>query len=791
MSAYYIYKGDGGAKFMRPINNREEYLKIRNSRRQQATLKAVRKGDEGRKSSLEEVNYSCLPNDDGTLKGSKRASRSVGMDIDHIAPEELEAVRQRIMDKKDELGLLMLERSARREGYHLVFRRRPELSQEENLMWASQLVNVAHDKGAKDITRVFFTTTADEDELLFLDDGLFDNGEMEDVKGKMDDGRCKMDDGEHQTSNISPQTSNISPQTSALSPQPSAVDRRIRFIAEGVMKEKGLERKDFVDAGGRHTTVNIFLSGATQRRSREEVCGVLRELMPDHWGDENIQQLVSDFYQNYTKPNQRLFKYQEELFTQSRRMADAAAADTVDGDENEFAVLTEKLAQTKMPQGVSDSIAAVGPAMAMPALVTICPCIGALATGVQLDVHTKKAGLNLISYIVGEFASCKGDLDHLVDAWLCEIKAVDKMYEDQWEEWRQKKLAAKNKKEQPEEPKLPVRNFTLNNTVANLAERLANTVGKHALSFTPEADVLAQKWKSTVSDFSVMLRQAYDGSYFAREARSPEAVNVHIDHLLWNIVMCGTPDALYRVVSNYTDGLQSRIAIAQTPDNTYAALGKEIPVLTDRHKERIRQIAHLLPLMQGEIVLKKLEDKGREWLEKIRLETMMNADRVKARQRIRICVTTQRMVCCLMLCKVCEQLIQKHGLNGAEKQLKAHPDLWKTMLQKVQTPQMLEVYDVIADSLMANALYFFRSRIEKAYAKRDYGSTGISERTKRGKNDTIFGRLDVQFSFEQALQTSVALKGSDVTLNSVRQMLKNWRKQGLVTLNQDGEYVKS
>ena len=201
----------------------------------------------------------------------------------------------------------------------------------------------------------------------------------------------------------------------------------------------------------------------------------------------------------------------------------------------------------KMPQGVRDSIDAVGPTLMMPVVTAICPCIGTLATGVTLDVHGQKKGLNLIAYIAGDFASGKGGIDPVVEAWMSEQAALDKMYQMQEDEWRAKKRAAKNKKEQPEEPKLPVRCLTLNNTVANLAERLANTEGKHAFSFTPEADTVAQKWKSTMSDFSVMLRQSYDGTKYEREARSADAVNVHIEHLLWNVCMCGTPDALYRV----------------------------------------------------------------------------------------------------------------------------------------------------------------------------------------------------------------------------------------------------
>ena len=158
---------------MRPVLTREEYLALRGTEKQQRILKAVREGDERAKMRLVQMNYSCLPNDDGTLKGSARTSSTVGMDIDHVKPEQMLPLRERILGKKDELGLLMLEMSARKAGYHLVFRRRAELSQEENLKWASELLDVEYDAGAKDITRVFFTTTADEENLLFLSDEIF------------------------------------------------------------------------------------------------------------------------------------------------------------------------------------------------------------------------------------------------------------------------------------------------------------------------------------------------------------------------------------------------------------------------------------------------------------------------------------------------------------------------------------------------------------------------------------------------------------------------------------------
>ncbi len=783
MSVHVVYYQDG-VKMIRPVLTREEYLELRGSKKQQAILKAVRKGDEKQKHRLVQMNYSCLPNDDGSLKGSTRMSTTVGMDIDHIKDEDMVPLCERILAMKDELGLRMLEMSARKQGYHLVFKRRPELSQEDNLLWASELLGVKYDDGAKDITRVFYSTTSDDENLLYLSDELFEIEESKTVEGTQN----SKNSGNHKDNSSSSKSVIID----SINTEQASLASLTAF--DLCAQQAGLNPNE-MDVWGEHnwhTNLMAVLSvGVAKLMSRQQLKAVVAERLPNYSMTEDCQKLIDYFYDKYDADKGFMNASLREINAQvQKKEDDRNQMDELDLDDEQVSSFNSQLSTRKMPQGIKESIDAVGPQLAMPVVTAICPCIGALATGVELDVHGQKKGLNLIAYIAGDFASGKGQIDPVVDAWMSEVQALDKMYQMQEDEWRTKKRAAKNKKEQPEEPKLPVRCLTLNNTVANLAERLANTEGKHAFSFTPEADTVAQKWKSTMSDFSVMLRQSYDGTKYEREARSAEAVNVHIERLLWNVCMCGTPDALYRVVNNYTDGFQSRIAVARTPDNTFAKLEDKPYVLTPRQAERIQQIAHLLPLMQGEVVLQKLEAKGREWVERIRLETMKNDDKVRARQRFRVCVTAQRMTCCLMLCKVCEGLIQKHGLNGAEAQLKQWPDLWKEQLLKAQTPQLLEAYDVIADSLLENALYFFRDRIENAFCSRDYAGYLSGDRLKRGKNDSIYERLDVQFTFAQATQHSIAVKGAGVNHNTVRQMLKNWRKQGLVMLAADGRYRK-
>ena len=762
---------------MRPVNDETEYRLARDTERN-------RRAD---KHHMVQMNYSCLPNDDGTLKGATRMSRSVGMDIDFDPKaadyeQKMASVPDLVMGKKDELGLLMLERSANK-GYHIAFKRKPELSQEENLKWASQLLGVQYDKGAKDITRVFFTPPCEK--LLFVDADLFDN-----------DGVVLRGCGGEISSSAAQQTNTISTSqhtTSTSTPQHTTSYLGIPY-ADIIRKWWAMYNDSQEPVRSNRNTLTFELAV-----NLRHICGFDRQLLdsiiPCYDGFPEAEKLAcidSALSEKRTQMPKRLKDVLLALRQERITGADVEQAET-DG-------IDEALAQDdlfyynslpRMPQGVKDSIDAVGPALALPVLTAICPVIGMLATGVKVDVHGKMNSLNLISYIAGDFASGKGSIDPVVEEWTQEVRAMDKMYQQQEDEWRVKKRAAKNKKEQPEEPKLPVRCLTLNNTVANLAERLANTNGQHAFSFTPEADTVAQKWRSAMSDFSVMLRQAYDGTSYEREARSAEAVNVHIDRLLWNVVMCGTPDALYRVVTNYTDGFQSRIAIARTPDNTFTPLTENLHVLTERQRERIRQIAHLLPLMQGEVVLPKLEAKGRQWLEQVRLETMKNDDKVKARQRFRICPTTMRMMTCLMLCRVAAQLIDRHGLTGAETRLKQQPGLWKELIVKQQQPSFLAAFDVLADYQIDNALHFFRDRIEAAFSSKDYCGRAVSERTKRGRNDSIFERLDTTFSFEQALQHSIAVKGANTSRNAVHQMLKNWRKQGLIVDLQNLKYQKT
>lgn len=792
----YLIKVENGHKVARSITSEEEYKQLRGSNEQKANLRLARAGNDAAKRRLVQFNYSGhYPQ--GVVKGMKLPSGAFGFDMDE--PEAFAKAAKLLLKKPDKYGLLMLERSAR-QGGHAVFEREKGKTVLENQVRIATMLKCEMDTSAHDINRVYFTTTSDDEDLLFLSPRLFKDEYDEAAvaaEGKVLEereryGQEELPEGAHKANKHyepwkeefkkdsqgvfkgqefkNSRISSSAASTAAASAASAAQDNYLGIPYREIIKKWWQLYNDGQEPMRSNRNTLTFELAVNLRH----ICGfdrnLLAQIIPCYDGfpeQEKMACINSALNEKITQMPKRL----KDVLAALRQEKLKLGSSNGNADEDSEALvnaLDEANAKDdlfyydalpKMPQGVRDSISAVGPALAMPVITAICPTIGMLATGVKVSVHGKMNSLNLISYIAGDFASGKGSIDPVVDAWTSEVKQMDKMYQQQEDEWRAKKRAAKNKKEQPEEPKLPVRCLTLNNTVANLAERLANTEGKHAFSFTPEADTVAQKWKSAMSDFSVMLRQAYDGTSYEREARSADAVNVHIEHLLWNVVMCGTPDALYRVVNNYTDGFQSRIVVARTPDNTFTPLTDNLFVLTETQREHIRQIAHLLPLMEGEVVLPKLENKGREWLEQIRLETMKNDDKVKARQRFRICPTTMRMMTCIMLCKVAETLIQKHGFQGAEKQLKQNPLLWKEMIVKTQTPTMLEAFNILADYQLDNALYFFRSRIEDAFSSKSYCGQTTYDRSRRGKNDSIFERLDVTFSFEQALQQSIAVKG--------------------------------
>ena len=436
MSVHMIYYKDG-VKMMRPIRNREEYLSERDGGEQKPLLKGVHEGKEQLKSKLVQMNYSCLPNEDGTLKGSKRMSTSIGMDIDHIAQGEMEEVCSRILGKKDELGLLMMEKSARGSGYHLVFRRRQELSQEENLRWASDLLNVEYDKGAKDITRVFFTTT--NDDLLFLDDEVFTIEEAVMKKNTKEVDKGKQEKATKEAAPSVPQE---------VTEQPTVASLEAFDLCVGLAGLKA----DAMDVWGVHNwhanLMAVLSVGVAKLMSKEQLRGVVAQRLPNYSQTEDCQKLIDYFYEKYDANKGFMNTALREINAKAQQKAgnSSSANSLCNSEPPEMPKKLPKLVQLLTSRTPEMYKPAVAHAVFPPLATHLCDVRFTYTDQVEHEA-------TLMNCLMAGTGAGKGCIDEPIRHIMADIKRRDEENERREAEWKkdcQKKGANKDKLLRPE-----------------------------------------------------------------------------------------------------------------------------------------------------------------------------------------------------------------------------------------------------------------------------------------------------------------------------------------------------
>ena len=555
MSCHIIYYKDG-AKMMRPVHTREEYLKLRDGGEQKALVASIRSGNDTLKNRLLQAAYSCLPNKDGSLKGSKRMSTSVGMDIDHIAPEEMQAVKERILQKKDELGLLMLETSARKCGYHLVFRRKAELSQEENLKWAAELLNVAYDAQAKDITRVFYTTTASEDDLLFLSDEIF---VIEGVE-------CQTESA------------------TALQCYSSKEGTADAVAYDADAKYKGMLYRDIIAKywelfndgkepveGDRN--VLTFELAMTLR----SICGYSLETMmrviPNYWKADTDEWRRT--LENALKEPRKGMPYRLKQVLQA--MKSASGVQACGGTLTAPPPIPKKLpALVKL---LTKNV----PWFYKPAVANaVFPALGAHLHGVKFrywdNVDHEATFMNVL---IGRQSIGKGTIKKPIEYIMDDIRQRDIPNRQREAEWKQRNPGAKPKKE-PRPTDICIQMLIDNLTDAVFNQRIvdANNNGKRYIyTIVDEIEALKKVTsKGSVDEVGLLIRKAFDNSDAGQERVGADSVS-GIAPLRWNFNASTTPPNARKFFARMVnDGTVSRLDVStiirtDDDDDTEPVLG--------------------------------------------------------------------------------------------------------------------------------------------------------------------------------------------------------------------------
>ncbi len=592
---------------MRPVHTREQYLALRGSAQQKETLKAVREGDEKAKSRLVQMNYSCLPNEDGHLKGCTKMSTSVGMDIDHIKPEEMPALKERILSKKDELGLLMLEESARKQGYHLVFKRKPELNQEENLKWASEVLEVEFDKGAKDITRVFFTTT--ETELIYLDDEIFEkketlspalprNGEGDHAGslslGNKPDGSPHYGGSDRETERLNVSTSGAT-EASAL-----AEDGQVRQDREGLYYNGILfsdivakywelfnDGKEPVD-GDRN--VLTFELAVTLR----SICGYslekMMQIIPNYWLPEHERSEAlpitgergEGLDLEWRKTIENALKEPKKGMPFRLKQVLAALKSTAAVKACGGTLTTPPPMPKKLPPLVKLLTKNV-PWFYKPAVANaVFPALGAHLHGVKFrywdNVEHEATFMNVL---IGRQSIGKGTIKKPIEYIMEDIKQRDIPNRQREADWKQKNPGAKQKKD-PRPTDICIQMLIDNLTDAVFNQRIIdahNNGQRFIYTIVDEIEGLKKVTsKGTVDEVGLLIRKAFDNSDAGQERVGADSVS-GIAPLRWNFNASTTPpNARKFFFKMVNDGTVSRLDVstiikADDDDDTAPILG--------------------------------------------------------------------------------------------------------------------------------------------------------------------------------------------------------------------------
>ena len=663
---YRIVEGKGKRKFAYPVKNREELMALRNAPENLENLAKAQKGDHEAKVKLQQLTYN-IGHVNGLIAGCKSIGSYFFHDVDCYDKEHSQQTKELILSKKDEIGLKMLERSASG-GWHLVCERRRGTTILENQVRVATILQLEMDTSAKDLQRVVFSTSGSEEDLPYLDDCLFEEPMTAEECEKeynllkvrvmrrqeqVPAGAKKANKHYRPWETTPPSlpeggTPSISPKggeglaEQVRSGEVPPLDERIRFIANGVMKEKELVASDFLNEGGRHTTVKILLSGVTQLLKKEETNAVLKELMPDHWQDANIQQLVDDFYANYNNPNQRLLKYQEQLFTKSQRIGGADSKSSADSENSKTDESGRKDQCSMMNAQLDDWGAQIEElSKDFPVLKDICkglkrnqyPAALIVAGAFEMTLMTRCTyrfyhrpeelrRLNSSALIIGDPASGKSFATRLFKLLAAPIIAADKVGRDAINAYREQMRIKGANKEKPKKPKVVVRVHPARTSNAQFIQDMVNAVevvdGEemhlHMLTFDTELDntVTVQKGGSWIDKMSLELKAFHneeDGQAYSNMDSILQDFNV-----CWNYVYTGTPIALKKKVNeqNFGSGLATRLTVIPLPATNFEMMSRESNVDYDSDN-RLKEWAEKLDRMKGELSVQKIVDELYDW----------------------------------------------------------------------------------------------------------------------------------------------------------------------------------
>lgn len=614
----YIDKGDGKShKLANPVKDRQALMALRDEKKNLDYLEKARKGDAEAKAKLLQLAYN-IGYVDGEIAGCKSQGSFFFHDVDCYDQAQSEEMKNRILSKKDRIGLMMLERSAGG-GWHLVCRRVPGTTILENQVRVACVLQIEMDTNAKDLARVCFSTSGSEEDLVYLDDAIFGEPmtpeecekeyqllkELERRKlEKVPKGARKANKHYRPWEEIqgaSPHDSTDSVDTKDSSEIIEATERT-RYVFKACMKEEDVTEADLVNEGGRHNSVKVVLSHCNQLLSEGETLGVLKELMPEHWNDENIRQLVKAYYSDYYNQYQKLTVFQKRVFRESKRIRESGddthevrhfsdiASDITEMPDPSVSALSRVFANKEppaIPETLPKLVKAVTKNTPKQLKATVAQAMfPPLATYprnlsfVYIDNQVRELRINCLIVAgtgTGKDMCTKQPLTHII----ADMKKRDELNRKRLKQYNEEFNSKANSKQKPQRPDdLVIQTIKANITYAALVQRMDEAQGAPLYVRLNELE----QWDKIEgcsgrgNQFTNLKLCDDEGNDFGADRASTQSVmGSGCLHLNWNANTTLTKAVKYfRFV--LTDGPISRLCLATIPEEDY---GADVPVFGD------------------------------------------------------------------------------------------------------------------------------------------------------------------------------------------------------------------
>ena len=741
-----------------PINSKEEYFNLRNSQKNRLNLALARKGDEVAKKQLLQIAYNDLM-PDGKVAGCCHPSSMFAYDIDCESRDESNRIAQKLLEMKSEIGLLEMSRSARY-GLHLVLRRQKGKTILENQVRVSILTQTEMDNGAHDLSRVMFTTTADEDELLYLDDAIFDETmtieeseqEYKVLKEREKQGLEEIPAGAKKANKHYRPWEDNADATSATLPAmevtindvPAKPDMRYLQVFDLFMEEAGLTEKALQIEGVRHNSLLSILSvGSYKLIPKAQMIAIVSHRMPEFSKEQDCQKLISDFYKN-NDPNAALTKRQREILSE-------VFGESNDEETSETGEATEtsskhrrKLIAKLLPSGLREPVLAAPKEMQMNVLCAIMPIAAAYADQVEvMYADEKKQYLGLMSIIVARQAGGKSGCKEAVECWMKILKDESDAYRRQEDEIKQHNKCRKANERAQEMPQLPIRKLPITVSNSTLLKRFKGAPEHCLYSFCEELDTLlktnsAGNWSAKYD----IYRYSFDRAEWGQDYNSDQAESGDVQ-VIYNWTIFGTYGSFNKCFQrdNAENGLGGRVLISELPDTRFAKMPKYRP-LSDEEQEAIQQAARRLSELKGYVDTPRLRKAIGKWVEEKRILALKNNDEVMDNFRRRAAVIAFR-------CAVVFYL-----LTGEEHESKACVDFMLMMADYCLDTQMRMLGNMIESQQAQNAPAEVRTISDK----------------------TTFDKLPKEFTYADVKDA----KGPGYSDSSLRSYVKRWKEHGII-----------